>query len=118
MTDDLVTWITEELEQRGWSFRELGRRAGISHATISNIVSGQSRPGLDFCSSVARAFNVPAETVLRRAGLLQARSDTTPDLRELTFLYDQLEPTEQANVLRMIRGYVREVQSAYEAKKN
>lgn len=118
MTDELVVWITEELKQRGWSFRELGRRAGVSHATISNIVSGQSKPGLEFCVSIARAFNVPAETVLRRAGLLQARPEPTPGLRELNFLYDQLEPQEQENVLKIIRGYVREVQTAYETKKS
>jgi transcriptional regulator with XRE-family HTH domain len=116
MRDELVTWLTEELEKRSWSFRELGRKAGISHATISNIVSGQSKPGLDFCVSIAKAFNVPAETVLRRAGLLQARPDATPGLRELNFLYEQLDPPAQENILKMMRGYVREVQAGYAKK--
>jgi transcriptional regulator with XRE-family HTH domain len=111
MSDKLADWITEEIEIRGWSLRELGRRADLSHATISNVVSGQTKPGLDFCTGIAKAFNVPAETVLRRAGLLSSREESAPDLRELNFLYSQLAPEDREQILRMMRGYVNEARA-------
>ena len=107
--EEFVTWLGQEVQNRDWSYSELARRAGLSQSTISKVMSYAAAPGLEFCTGIARAFNIPAESVLHRAGLLQARPDITPGLRELNFLFDQLNKEEQENILRMIRGYVREV---------
>jgi len=32
--------VAAELTRRGWSHRELARRAGISHVTVSNVIAG------------------------------------------------------------------------------
>lgn len=71
----MVTWLTEEIESRGWSLRELGRRSDLSHSTISNILSGVQNPGLEFCLGIAKAFRIPAEMVMHRAGLLPPYPD-------------------------------------------
>lgn len=70
MESDFATWLMREIETRGWTNAELARRAGISAASISMVVSGQKGVGLDFCLGVSRAFGQPPETVLRKAGLL------------------------------------------------
>lgn len=56
-------------------------------------------------------------TVFIYAGLLKPRPDPTPGLRELNFLFEQLNPQEQETILMIMRGYVHEVQVG-DAKKN
>jgi transcriptional regulator with XRE-family HTH domain len=97
----LSSLITSELETRGWSMRELGRRAGVSHAQISNVVSGSAKPGADFCLSVARAFRMPPEKVLRLGGLLPPLPGPEDDLvlKELLEVTKQLAPDGRQEVL-------------------
>ena len=116
MNNNLVDWLTEEIEDRGWSLRELGRRSGLSHATISNILSSQTKPGLDFCIGIARALDVSAESVLRRADLLPRRTEETEARREMLYLFDQLTEETQETVITMLRGYVRETAVPYTTK--
>ena len=71
MENKLGAWLTEELNRRGWSYRELGRRSGLSHVTISNVISGSQSAGVEFCKGVARAFGVPDVVVLRKAGIIE-----------------------------------------------
>jgi transcriptional regulator with XRE-family HTH domain len=69
METELTPWLIRELDTRGWSQRELGRRAGISQTTVSQVLSYQRQPTWDFCASIARAFRVPEDEVFRLAGL-------------------------------------------------
>ena len=68
--NELPEWLNEEIQDRGWSIRELARRAGITHAAISHVLNGSRQPGSGFCTAIARALQLPAEEVFRRAGLL------------------------------------------------
>lgn len=63
-------WLSDELNSRGWSIRELARRAGISHTTVADVLSEQRKPTAEFCIAIAKALNVPEESTLRRAGIL------------------------------------------------
>jgi len=73
MQKELVTWINEELLQRGWSQSEAARRGGISSQMISSVVLGVANPGPSFCRGIARAFGVPEEEVFRRARILSPK---------------------------------------------
>ena len=66
----LARHITEVREGRGWSQRELGRRAGISGAAISKLESGATEPTNDTIVKVARALGESPEDLLRLAGHL------------------------------------------------
>jgi transcriptional regulator with XRE-family HTH domain len=65
-----VTFLDTELKRRNWNRSELARRAVISHSALSHIYNERRKPGLDICEAIAKAFNIPAEKVLRAAGLL------------------------------------------------
>lgn len=57
--ETLITWINQQLNDRGWSRSEAARRGGISSSMIDKVIGGFAQPGLDFCKGISRAFNVP-----------------------------------------------------------
>ena len=70
MANNFVTWLSKEMEDRGWNNSELARRAGLVPSAVSQVIAGNRGTGPEFCRSVARAFNLPPEMVFRKAGLL------------------------------------------------
>jgi transcriptional regulator with XRE-family HTH domain len=104
MSDKLSTWIVREIEQRGWSHRELARRAGVSQTAVSGTLSGDRKAGADFCIKVAQALGESPEKVLRLAGILPAStSEDDPTFTELTDLARTLTPKQRREVLHYIR---------------
>jgi len=104
MMDDLATWLKREIRARGWSMREMARRAGVSHTAIINVVHGHTRPSAQFCLQLAEALQAPPEDVYRRAGLLPAAVPEGTSLQEASYLFAQLSDSEQETVLTMMRA--------------
>ena len=105
--NDFGDWLTAEAHARGWSLNELARRSGRGSSTVSMIATGQNRPGLDLCISVAHAFGIPPEDVLRRAGLLPALPPAVEEERELVaIIRDQAAPVRRT-LVAMLRGLAR-----------
>ena len=88
MENTLSVWLNEQIRERGWSIREVSRRAGLSHTAINNALDGQG-VRLDTYRGLSRAFGMPLEDVLRAAG-------------ELPPLPPEID--EEAEMLRIIRG--------------
>jgi transcriptional regulator with XRE-family HTH domain len=106
--NDFSQWLLDEIREQGWSYSELARKGEISHARISQVISGDA-PGADFCNALARALDLPPEFVFRKAGLLPPEPATEkPSLREALHLFDQLDPEERRLILNMMRGALRE----------
>lgn len=82
MDMDFQDWINQELNQRGWSIRELARRTNLYPGTISKVLNYKNKPGQDFCLAISKALKLPPEEVFRRAGLLP---DLPAPLEELSF---------------------------------
>jgi len=104
--ESFADWLDSELKDRGWSRSEAARRGGISASAIDKVVNGYANPGLDFCNGIARAFRIQPEDVLRRAGLLPPAPPQSAQLTEALFLFRQLHPDAQDQVLAMLRGLV------------
>lgn len=105
MENTLVAWITNEMNRLGLSMREVARRGGITHASISNIVSGNRKPGIDFYVGIAKGLNMPLEIVLRNAGVLPQKPEDEKTL-ELVHLFEQLDLAQQDLILLTVRGWV------------
>lgn len=108
MSTEFGTWLNEQMHLRGWSMSELGRRARVSHAQVSNVINGVKPPGHKFCIGIARAlrpYGITAQEVFQRAGLLgyesAARTDTTMDL---TIEFAQLSDDDRAAILKLVRA--------------
>jgi len=102
-----TTWLVEKLNERDWSYSDLARRAGISKQAVSFVINEDRGPGPDFCRGIARALNLPEETVFRRAGLLAPEPDNDADAKEALHLFRQMTPTQRQIMLTQMRALVR-----------
>lgn len=107
MSESLRLLVTQELDKRGWSYRELARQADISNALVSRVLSGDMPASADFCIKIANTLEVSPETVLRLAGILPPASPASPSddstLQELVELARNLPPEQRKEALRYIR---------------
>jgi transcriptional regulator with XRE-family HTH domain len=104
MIDDLATWLKRELKLRGWSMREMARRAGVSHTAIINLVNGRTNPSAQFCLQIAEALQMPPEEIYRSAGLLPSSTPEEASLLEANYLFARLSEGEQETVLTIMRA--------------
>ena len=104
MSDELRGWLSNELKQQGWSYRELGRRADISNALVSRIMTGDMPPSADFCIKVAQALGESPVLVLVLAGILPPQApDDDSTLQETVELLRNLPPEQRQQALDYIR---------------
>ncbi len=99
----LSDWINAELNNRGWSQRELGRRSSLSGATISDVIGEKTKPTWELCDKIAKTFNVPSEDLFRLAGLLPALPGTdNATAARITELVKHLPDEEKRLVLEYV----------------
>jgi len=67
---DFADWLSGEIRARGWTEAEFARRGKISPQAVNFAVNRQTKPGRKLCQAIARAFDMPLEEAMRRAGLL------------------------------------------------
>jgi len=111
-------WLRVEVENRGWSFRELGRRAGLSSGAVSQVITGANFPGPEFCNGVARALGVPPERVFREAGLLPAviiGTDNDEKKKELDEYWRYLTGEERDTLATIAKAFY-ERRSSYDTE--
>jgi transcriptional regulator with XRE-family HTH domain len=75
MSDNLATYLNSEMDRRGWSLRQIARRAAISHTTVVKMANGVGHPEVETCRALARALDVPVENILILAGILPAQKN-------------------------------------------
>ena len=107
MDRPLKAIIASALEKQSISIRELARRSGVSHPTISNIINGAT-PTYEACAKLAPALNLPLEIVLRSAGLLPASEKLTADQQHMLFLYNSLAAEQQNYVIKFMQALQKE----------
>ena len=101
-------WLLGEIEKRGWTQAELARRAEVTPAQISRVLSQAQQPGPDTCTGIARALRISPEEVFRRAGLLPPQPEETPTSRELLYMFMQLDDQDQERILSITRTFLEE----------
>lgn len=108
--DKFIRWLNGEMNRRGWSQRELGRRAGMSGANVSLVLSGQQAVTYDFIAAVARALGERPEPLFRLAGLLPAYHGTEDEqaIQELEEVWRELTPAERRQVYQYAMWRLRE----------
>jgi transcriptional regulator with XRE-family HTH domain len=106
--NDLVAWLNRELDRRGWSQRELARRAELSHTTVSQVLAYQRQPSWDFCAYVASALEVDVDEVFALAGLRPAPPRRVPEEEEAARLLRHFPARVREVVMTMLQALARE----------
>ena len=101
-------WLDGQMRERNWSYNELARRAGVSSASVSMVMTGQQKPGVDFCRGVAGALNQAPEHVFRLAGLLPRKAERDEVVDEILWYFEQMTPESQAHFRLIARAFVEE----------
>jgi transcriptional regulator with XRE-family HTH domain len=96
-------WLRSKMEERNWGIRETARRIGLSHPTISDIFNIDKPPSFETCLAIAQTFGIPSENVLRLAGLLPQTQEKSPQVDEISYLFDQLSSEEQEELIQLAR---------------
>ena len=103
MDTQFTTWLTQQLQEKDLSMRELARKGNISHTTISLVMSGERKPTYEFCVGIAKGLGLAQDEVLTLAGKLPKPPEWTPDLQEWTYLFEQLTDEDRAEMLQLGR---------------
>jgi transcriptional regulator with XRE-family HTH domain len=101
---ELTDWLNQQAEDRGWSYREMARRAGLSHSAISNVTSGNALAGWDFCLGIGRALGEDPVYVFRLAGLLPPAPAAVEEEREVLGILRRLPATVRSTVVTILRA--------------
>lgn len=99
-----VDELNAALRERGWEPRDLVEASGITSGGVSLIMSGQRNPSTNSCRKIAKALQLPAETVLRWADHLPDAPDDNEMLAEAQYLFSRLPDDEQERFLAQMRA--------------
>lgn len=102
MNDEFIAWLVSEMDTRGWSQSETARRGKISSQMINAVVNRQTGVGVPFCTGIARAFGVPVEEVMRRAGILPQTGELLPEVREWNSRLEYLSADDRRLTIAMM----------------
>jgi len=106
MENDLASWLDDELAERGWSIREMARRAGVSHTAIASALNRKGRPSAELCVAIADVLGVSAIEVVQRAGILPSDPPETAAWRRLNAMWDRLSDEDQGRILEIAETWV------------
>lgn len=106
MDTELKAWVTTELKNRHWSYRELARQTGLSHSLISQTLSGHMKASADFCLKLGLALEVSPETVMRKAGLLPSITPDDEIIHEAVELIRSFPVDKRRLALRLLRSII------------
>ncbi len=100
---NFTDWLTNQLKLKNMTPAELARASGKAPAVISRVLNGDRKPEPKTLIAIARALNLPPETVFRAAGLLPQVPPDTEYVEEILHFLHQLSPQEQEEILELLR---------------
>ncbi len=105
--EDFADYVVKEMNNRGWDQSELSRRSGITTSQLSRVINRESRPGLDFCKRLAKAYGLRDVDVMRIAGLIDSDADskefTAPIRNTIRYMQD-MDEKDQADVEALVNA--------------
>lgn len=89
MDNEALGPYLKELRLRAqMSLRGVSGRTGISNSYLSQVETGQRRPGTDVLARLSQVYGVRARDLLERAGHLEETELTVPEAVEVDRAYE------------------------------
>ena len=103
MPTEFFDWLDEKEADLLLNDRQLSLSAGLASSVISKARSGIQAISWDACDRIARALNVPSETVFRLAGLLPTEKEFDPEIEEIMGLLEKLGEDDREDILKLLQ---------------
>lgn len=94
----LTALLNEEMKRRNLGIRQTASVIGTSHPTVSRALAGD-KISFEFAVQLSPFLRLPAEQVMRLAGLLPPVSERTEQTDRLLYLFNQLDPDKKQDLL-------------------
>ena len=106
--DDLGGFIRLQRQLADLSVRQLAQLADVSNAYLSQVERGLYKPSAEVLKSLADALHLSAETLYRRAGLLddEAELERWGGVEEAIRLDERLTADQKEALLGVYRGFL------------
>lgn len=105
----LGDFIRERRTRARLSLRELADKTKVSNAYLSQIERGLHEPSVHVIKALATALDLSAETLLRQAGVLEARAASPAerlDVETAILADDNLTKEQQKALIAVYRSYL------------
>ena len=83
--------ISRALREKNLSQNKLAELMGMSGAQVSDVLTGNAKPGIKFCRELAYVVGLPPNYVLSAAGLLPSIPESDLLDQRLMYLFDTLK---------------------------
>jgi len=103
MEMNFSNWLQGEIDRRGWSWNKLAERAGLSSGTIYNIQYGTRGVGKKSLQGIAKALQLPEETVYSKAAFIVTNKADSELAKEAILIFNHLPPEKQKEAIDFLR---------------
>lgn len=101
---DFPDWLQDSLNIRGWKQADLARASGLATSVISNVINRRRNAGEVVCRAIAKAFELPPETVFRAAGLLPKTNQISEKLEQAYHALASLDEADLETIIAVARS--------------
>jgi transcriptional regulator with XRE-family HTH domain len=109
---EFLQMIKARMKEENLGIRELARRIGVSHPTVTDIVTYGNMPSFDTCNKLSKWLNISEETGLRKAGLLPLKPDTDDWVEEMNDKITRItDPTRREMAKKLLNTLVEDEQA-------
>lgn len=91
------------MKRLGWKQADLARASNLDSAVISNIINGRRGLGESAARAIARAFDLPPETVFRAAGLLPDKPKADQKIDEALHILSKLDADDLEEIIQIAK---------------
>lgn len=96
--------VDRHLDDAGLSRKWLGEQLGISESTISRLLSGGTKPSLEYIVAVEVALGLKRGTFLRQAGFVD--DDLGVSLEQMISYDPRLNLDQRSTLLQIVRSFL------------
>jgi transcriptional regulator with XRE-family HTH domain len=99
---EFLQLMKNRMKEENLGIRELARRIGVSHPTITDIITYGNMPSFDTCNKLSKWLNIPEEAGLRKAGLLPPEPNSDEWVEEMTDKINQIKDQSRRSMAKKL----------------